>query len=128
MNTPRHRRQPIVDTSPAVRCYYAADLIRRPNCTLTAHARYGSISLCPACALQRFTLGTGQTPTPLPATAPLDVLAWIVDAQRAAHHTDQHFLAAVTRAPGQGHTWTDIGNQLGVTRQAAQQRLKTRPG
>jgi len=129
MNTPRDpRRQHIVDTNPAVRCHYAEDLIGRPHCTLTAHVRYGTIPLCRSCAQQRSTLGKGQTPTPLPATAPLDVLAWIADAQDAAHHADQHLIAAITRARGQGHAWTDIGKQLGITRQAAQQRFKTRRG
>lgn len=127
MNIPHSpRRQHIIDTSPAVLCHYAADPAQRPHCTLTATARYGTIPLCPACALQRSTLGKGQIPTPLPATPPMDVLAWITNAQHAAHQANQHLAAAVTRARAQGHTWTHIGNQLGTTRQAAQQRFTIR--
>jgi hypothetical protein len=127
MTTP-HRQRLVDTTAPAVRCHYATDPTRRPHCTLTAHARYATIPLCPTCAQQRSTLGKGHTPVPLPATPPLDVLTWITHAQAAVQEADHTLTAAITRARSQGHTWTQIGNQLGTTRQAAQQRLKPQRG
>ena len=69
-------RQPFVDTPLA--CHYAADPAHRPRCTLTATVRLGAIMLCASCNATRSTLGKGQTPVPLPAGRPFDVLGWVV--------------------------------------------------
>lgn len=115
------RRQESVDT--AVRCHYADDPVRRPRCDLTATVRYGTVALCPSCQAARSTLGKGQPPVPLSTGPPLDVLDWIATAHEQTIAADRTLTAAVTRARQSGTSWTAIGTQLGVSRQAAQQRF-----
>jgi hypothetical protein len=43
-----------------------------------------------------------------------------------ATDVDQALVQAVAAAKAQGYSWTDIGNTLGTTRQAAQQRFGAR--
>ena len=117
------RRQGIRDTHGAAsRCFYAADPIARPHCQLTATIGYGNIRLCPSCQAMRSTVGKGQTATPL-RTPQVNVLDWLSDALADLHTAEQHLTAAVTRARQQGHSWALIGQRLGTTRQAAQQRF-----
>ncbi len=59
----------------------------------------------------------------LPASPTIDLLAWIHSCQQAADQAEQTLLAAITRARQNGTSWTQIGTQLGVSRQAAQQRF-----
>ena len=59
----------------------------------------------------------------LPAGPTVDLLTWISTAHEALEEAEQTLLAAVTRARQNGVSWTQIGTQLGVTRQAAQQRF-----
>jgi len=116
-----HRRQCTVDT--AVRCHYAGDPTRRPQCTLTAAVQLGTVALCASCAARRSSIGKGQPPAALPAGPQVDVLAWIGAAHQHAKAADRTLSAAVTRARQAGHPWSDIGARLGVSRQAAQQRF-----
>jgi len=120
---PASRCQDSVDIQEAVRCHYAGDPARRPDCTLTAEVRFGATALCGSCALARSTLGKGIVPAPLPPGPPLDVLAWVTDADAAVRQAQRHLAAAVTRARSQGHSWAEIAGRLGVTHQAAQQRF-----
>ena len=113
-----------VDT--ALPCYYAADPARRPRCTLTATIQLGAVALCASCNTARSTLGKGQTPVPLPATAAVDVLGWVATASHQAKAAEATLVAAVTRARQAGASWSLIGAQLGLSRQGAQQRF-TRP-
>lgn len=119
------KRQHTVDTSipTAVRCHYADDPARRPRCTLTATVAFGTLALCTSCAARRSTIGKGQPAVALPTSPTLDVLAWI----RAAHHNanaaERSLTSAITRAHQAGQPWSAIAAQLGVTRQAAQQRF-----
>jgi hypothetical protein len=56
-------------------------------------------------------------------TPALDVLTWLAAAEhdlRAARHA---LHAAARRARQRGHSWQVIGDQLGISRQAAQQRF-----
>ena len=117
------RQQP-VDT--ALLCYYADDPTGRPRCTLTATIQLGAVRLCPSCDAARSTLGKGQPPVPLPASAPLDVLRWVATAHQQAGAAEATLAATVTRARQGGATWSAIGAQLGLSRQGAQQRF-TRP-
>jgi len=67
-------------------------------------------------------MGKGQRPRPLETPA-LDVLTWLAAAEhdlRAARHA---LHAAARRARQRGHSWQVIGDQLGISRQAAQQRF-----
>jgi hypothetical protein len=120
---PAPQCQDSVDIQGAVRCHYAGDPARRPDCTLTAEVRFGATALCGSCARARSTLGKGIVPAPLPPGPPLDVLAWVTDADAAVRQAQRHLAAAVTRARSQGHSWAQIAGRLGVTRQAAQQRF-----
>ncbi len=121
------RRQERVDT--AVRCHYADDPAGRPQCTLTAVVRYGTVALCSTCRTRRSSVGKGTPPVTLPARSPINVLDWIGTAQQQATAAEHTLAAAVARARQAGHPWSTIGTRLGVTRQAAQQRFTppTRP-
>jgi hypothetical protein len=120
-------RQVSVDIRGPVRCHYAGEPARRPDCTLTAEVRFGATALCGSCARARSTLGKGTVPVPLPSGPPLDVLAWVTDADDGVRQAQRHLAAAVSRARSQGHTWAQIASRLGVTRQAAQQRFGNDP-
>jgi len=65
----------------------------------------------------------GTPPVALPARPPLDVLDWITTAHQHAAAAEHTLAAAITRAPQAGQPWSTIGALLGVSRQAAQQRL-----
>ena len=111
-------------------CYYAGDPTRRPACTLTATVRLGAVALCASCNTTRSTLGKGQTPIPLPPGPAFDVLGWVATAHQQAAAAEATLAAAVTRARQTGASWSAIGNQLGLSRQGAQQRFtrtRTRP-
>ena len=119
MTSPR-RQQPV--DSP-LRCYYADDPARRPRCTLTATLQLGAVALCSSCNAARSTLGKGQRPVPLPPGQAFDVLGWVATAYQQAGAAEATLVAAVTRARQTGASWTVIGEQLGITRQGAQQRF-----
>ena len=119
MNHPR--RQHALDS--IVWCSHATDPDRRPHCALTATVRFGTITLCGPCTSRRSTVGKGQPGTPLPPSPPLDLSSWIAAAQHDADAAEHTLRAAVTRARQAGLPWTAIGAQLGVSRQAAQQRF-----
>lgn len=114
-------RQQGVDN--AVRCQHATDPVLRPRCTVTATIRVGPVALCSSCHSRRSSVGKGQPSVAFPAGPTVDLLAWIRTSQRAADQAEQTLLAAVTRARQNGTSWTVIGTQLGVSRQAAQQRF-----
>ena len=118
------RRQPGLDTQP-VRCHYADQPADRPNCQLAAVIAYGTLTLCTDCNLRRSTIGRTAAPRRLPPPAePLDVLDWITHADSQLRQAQNELAAAVHRARTQGHPWHAIGHQLGITRQAAQQRFR----
>ncbi len=104
-------------------CSHATDFDRRPHCTLTATVRFGTIALCGPCASRRSTVGKGQPGIPLPPSPTIDLLSWIAAAQHDAAAAEHTLNAAITRARQAGLPWTAIGAQLGVSRQAAQQRF-----
>jgi hypothetical protein len=118
--TERWRQQ---DVDSAIRCLHATDPILRPHCTVTATVRVGPVALCSSCYRRRSSVGKGQPSVPLEAGPTLDLLAWISTAHQVLEEAEQTLLAAVTRARQNGTTWAEIGTQLGVSRQAAQQRF-----
>ena len=101
---------------------YAYRTIERPSCHLIATIAYGAIGLCTPCNQQRSTLGKGQAPRQLPVVA-LDPLDLLVDANTQLATATQQLQSAVTRARDHHATWAAIGQVLGTTRQAAQQRF-----
>jgi hypothetical protein len=84
--------------------------------------------LCASCHDHRSTLGKAQLSKPLPAGPPFDVLAWVATASDQASAAQRTLTAAVVRARQTGASWSDIGVQLGITRQAAQQRFTRASG
>lgn len=108
------------------RCLYAFRLAERPNCQLTASVTYGTITLCSACDMQRSTLGKGQVGRPLPDNEP-DPLGLLADAHHQLTAARDQLTAAVIRARQHHTTWAAIATELGITRQAAQQRFAQRP-
>ncbi len=114
-------RQRPIDTPR--RCHYAEDPTRRPQCNLTATVVLGAVALCASCHTRRSTLGKGQRLVPLPPGPDVDVLAWVAAAHSQTNTAERTLTAAITRARQAGATWSAIGAQLGVTRQAAQQRF-----
>src|SRR6266851_6138337 len=110
----------------ARRCHYASDPAARPGCEVTAVLRRGDIALCASCDARRSALGKGQPPAPLPADPPIDLLHWIAEAQAQLRDAEAELAAAARRARQHGHSWTAIGDQLRITRQAAQQRFGSR--
>ena len=121
--TTRNRQRP-VDT--AVACHYADNPASRPHCTLTATVAFGTIALCPSCQTRRSSLGKGQPARPLPPSPQVDVLDWISTAHEQTKNAETNLTAAVTRARQTGVSWSVIGTQLGISRQAAQQRFHPR--
>lgn len=75
---------------------------------------------------QSSSLVKGQPARPLPPAPVLDVLAWVADAHQQLNTAEHLLTAAVTRARQSGQPWSAIGTQLGITRQAAQQRFAPR--
>ena len=116
-------RQPHLDATP-VRCTYAHRPTQRPHCQLTAVVRYANIALCDDCNTRRSTLGKGTIGHRLPASADIDVIEWLTQANRHMQQATTDLAAVVTRARTHGHTWTEIGAALKITKQAAQQRFK----
>jgi len=111
------------DLDNIVWCSHATDPDRRPHCTLTATVRFGTVALCRPCASRRSTVGKGQPGIPLPPSPTIDLRSWIAAAQRDADTAEHALNAAVARARQAGLSWSVIGAQLGVSRQAAQQRF-----
>ena len=115
------RRQHFLDS--IVWCAHATDPDRRPHCTLTATARFGTVALCSPCASRRSTVGKGQPGIPLPPSPTIDLRSWIAAAHHEATVAEHTLKAAISRARQAGLPWSAIGAQLGVSRQAAQQRF-----
>ena len=103
-----------------LRCYYDDPRHRalRPDCQGVAVVAYGPTPLCASCDLIRSSVGKGTAPRRLPGAE----LARLIDAARAAADADQHLAEAARAARRAGASWSQIGNALGLTRQAAQQR------
>jgi hypothetical protein len=114
--------EPGLDTESPALCGYATEPHTRPDYGLTPVVAFGATRLCAACAARRSTLGKGQRPRPLQAPE-IDVLTWLAAAVRDLRAARHALHAAVRRARQRGHSWQTIGDQLGISRQAAQQRF-----
>lgn len=59
------------------------------------------------------------------AKYPVVTTLWeLQDAQKAVDDSRERLIAAVAAARAEGHSWTDVGNAIGVSRQAARQRFE----
>ena len=104
----------------ALRCYYddARHRPLRPHCEGVAVVAYGPTRLCASCDAMRSSVGKGTAGHPIPGAE----LARLIDAARTAADANNHLADAARDARQAGATWTQIGDALGLTRQAAQQR------
>lgn len=103
-----------------LRCYYddPRHHAQRPHCEGVAVVTYGSTRLCATCDAMRSSVGRGNIARPLPGAE----LADLIDAARAAADAQHRLGEAARAARDAGASWTQIGDALGLTRQAAQQR------
>jgi hypothetical protein len=108
----------------ALRCFYDAANHRklRPDCDGVAFVAYGPTTLCHSCDLRRSTVGKGMVPRPVPGIE----LGRLIGAAHAAAHAESELADAAHTARQAGASWTQIGDAVGLTRQAAQQRWRQR--
>jgi len=101
-------------------CYYAEERHRslRPHCQGFAVVAYGTIQLCEDCERRRSAVGKGTTPRRLPGAE----LARLTQAAQAAAEAERQLAEAAHQARAAGASWAHIGDALGLSRQAAQQR------
>lgn len=104
------------------RCHYANDLTRRPDCEGWATIAYGPVALCPSCDARRSTVGKGVVGPSLVAGASWSALEAAEAAAAELRAAEDQLAAAVVSARRLGHSWRELGNALGVSRQAVQQR------
>ena len=104
----------------ALRCYYddARHRALRPHCEGVAVVAYGPTRLCATCDAMRSSVGKGTAARPVPGVE----LARLIDAARAAADANNRLGEAARAARHAGASWTQIGDAVGLTRQAAQQR------
>jgi len=104
----------------ALRCYYddARHRQLRPHCQGVAVVAYGPTRLCATCDAMRSSVGKGTVGRPVPGAE----LGRLIDAARNAADADNKLDRAARAARHAGASWTQIGDALGLTRQAAQQR------
>lgn len=117
---PAHPRQAAL--TGALRCVYHTPQHRklRPDCDGVAVVAYGPTVLCASCDLRRSTVGKGMTPRPVPGLE----LGRLLAAANAAADAEHQLADAAHAARVAGASWAQIGDALGLTRQAAQQRWR----
>ncbi len=118
--TPARPAQPRQGALTGLRCYYDEPRHRRlrPHCQGVAVVAYGPTRLCATCDAMRSTVGKGTTPRPVPGVE----LGALIDAAHAATDAERQLAHAALAARTAGASWTQIGDAVGLTRQAAQQR------
>jgi len=104
-------------------CYYAGDPARRPDCEHRAVVAYGAVVLCRNCNARRSTVGKGMVARKLVHGRDWSALDGVEAAVGRITAAEEQLAAAVAGARGLGHSWSELGAALGVTRQAAQQRF-----
>ncbi len=130
---PAHHRSvdPDGDTHPrqqaltgALACYYhdARHRQLRPHCQGVAVVTYGPTRLCAACNAMRSAVGRSNIARPLPGAE----LTRLIDAARAVVEADHELTQAARAARSGGASWSQIGDAVGLTRQAAQHRWGSR--
>ena len=113
-----HPRQ--AGLTPELRCYYADAEHRdlRPHCQGVAVVAYGPTRLCATCDAMRSAVGRTHAPRPVPGAE----LAQLIVAAQVVADADHQLARAAHTAREAGASWLQIGDALGLTRQAAQQR------
>lgn len=102
-----------------LRCYYDTDE-HRPHCQGLAVLAYGNIRLCATCDRMRSAVGRTNMARAVPGAE----LAHLIDVADAVTHAERQLADAVRAARAAGASWAQIGDAIGLTRQAAQQRWR----
>jgi hypothetical protein len=102
-------------------CHHAGDRRLRPHCDGAATVQYGRLALGAGCDVSRSTVGKGQNRRRLDAFDPDDELRAVAHAQRQVREAEQALSPRPSAGRDDDRSWADIGDALGVTRQAAQQ-------
>jgi len=84
---------------------------------------YGAVSLCRSCDARRSTVGKGIVGRSLVGGRGWSALEGVEVAADRIRAAEEQLAAAVATARRLGHSWSELGAALGVTRQAAQQRF-----
>ena len=103
-----------------LRCYYAGPATRaqRPHCEGVGTIAYGNIVLCSSCDKMRSAVGRTQVARRLPGAE----LAELMAAAAGLAGAQERLARALAGARSAGASWAQVGDALGISRQAAQQR------
>jgi hypothetical protein len=117
--TPNPRQETLTGM---LRCHYDTDERRplRPHCQGFAIVAYGDIRLCATCDQMRSAVGRTNIARAVPGAE----LAHLIDAAQAVTRAERQLADAVRAARVAGASWAQIGDAVGLTRQAAQQRWR----
>lgn len=102
-------------------CYYSTgrETVERPHCQRVAVVAFGNIVLCAMCDAMRSAVGRTNVPRKVPGAE----LSALVGDARALALAEQRLDKAARRARAAGASWGQLGDAIGITRQAAQQRF-----
>jgi hypothetical protein len=104
-------------------CYYSTGSrevqAERPHCQRIAVVAFGNIVLCAMCDAMRSAVGRTNAPRKVPGAE----LSTLVEDARALALAEQRLDKAARRARAAGASWGQLGDAMGITRQAAQQRF-----
>ena len=104
-------------------CCFADDPVLRPQCERRAVVVYGPMALCRSCDARRSTMGKGIAGRSLVHGRDWSTLEAVEAAVTRLRVAEEQLASVVAAARGSGHSWGELGEALGVTRQAAQQRF-----
>ncbi len=103
-------------------CYYSTasrGTVERPHCQRIAVVAFGGIVLCAMCDAMRSAVGRTNVPRKVPGAE----LSALVEDARALALAERRLDKAARRARAAGASWGQLGDAIGITRQAAQQRF-----
>ncbi len=102
-----------------LRCYYAEGgrSLERPHCQEVAVVAYGTIVLCAMCKAMK---SAGRE---VPRTIPGSELKELLEGADELRRAEERVNKAVRCARAAGASWGQIGDAVGISRQAAQQRF-----
>ncbi len=109
-------------TLTAFGCHHAGDPSLRPDCRGFATVAYGPIALCDTCDAMRSAVGRDHGARRLPGAE----LSGLADAVESLRDAERLLAEAVGSARQGGASWGQIGDIVGITRQAAHQRWSSR--
>jgi len=108
------------DTLTGYQCHHAGDADLRPNCEGFAVVAYDRGALCGECDAMRSAVGRDHAGRRFPGAA----LAQLAQAAEAVKRAEAALADAVRSASTAGASWSQIGDIVGTTRQAAHQRWR----